>query len=585
MDNQKATHPDACSTSKKKRRRGRVKGEGEPTSPDKGHQKPLLSSTTTPSSTKRRKRAPPSREALQLSERLKTLSREKKLDEALALYWDSSNDTIRDAFHVCIVVDLTARCGCIHEGERIIHDMKSRPNQHCNVEIQTALLKGYAHAGKLAQAEALFCDMCRTKIQSDLPNPRTLNTLLRGCLWSAAAASASGDLLDICGGVVTAEKAWSMYKELSMSDDNNTRCTFDISSYEYSITLLCQALRLNDAKSRIEEMKEAFGLGPNDSAASHETDQSLTEALAVAQLALARGNAILGKKMEAVSACKETLSYSSLSQTSLETSSLLSSKRAWKGQQDGGAGEHNNRRAESNAIYRKHRLREMEMEAKTVMEICRKVEEEAFNPRALARRLSTRLVYLSGGGSTESEQGQHKEVGLRDNSTNGVELGKGLQRQIFNSSYFSFGMDAVAQELGVASKPEQHAVALKKKDCNRLLGNFGLQGGIVGNDSSKLDLQRIFSAGIGSGKPSKGRNKKSRPIEVELGAGFGDWIVRKAMVDTTKDYVAVELRADRVAQIFARTTILSMSHPVDNLCIVGADCEAFLRHIISRLTN
>ena len=64
-------------------------------------------------SNRSKKRRFPSEEALQLSDRLKKLSREKKLDEALAVFWDSSNKTIRDGHHACIMVDMAARCGKI----------------------------------------------------------------------------------------------------------------------------------------------------------------------------------------------------------------------------------------------------------------------------------------------------------------------------------------------------------------------------------------------------------------------------------------------------------------------------------------
>ena len=67
-----------------------------------------------PDNTKnRKKREPPSEEVLQLSAQLKTLSREKKLDEALTVFWDSSNSKIRDGHHACIMVDMAARCGNI----------------------------------------------------------------------------------------------------------------------------------------------------------------------------------------------------------------------------------------------------------------------------------------------------------------------------------------------------------------------------------------------------------------------------------------------------------------------------------------
>jgi hypothetical protein len=41
------------------------------------------------------------------------LSREKKLDEAITVFWDSSNNKIRDGHHACIMVDMAARCGNI----------------------------------------------------------------------------------------------------------------------------------------------------------------------------------------------------------------------------------------------------------------------------------------------------------------------------------------------------------------------------------------------------------------------------------------------------------------------------------------
>lgn len=62
---------------------------------------------------KRKKSRPPTEKALQLSDQLKKLSREKKLDEALIVFWDSSNSKIRDGYHACIMVDMAARCGNI----------------------------------------------------------------------------------------------------------------------------------------------------------------------------------------------------------------------------------------------------------------------------------------------------------------------------------------------------------------------------------------------------------------------------------------------------------------------------------------
>lgn len=70
----------------------------------------------------------PSDEALRLSEELKELSRQKKLDEALALYRSPDKQNIVDGHHACIVVDCCSRCGRVDEGERIVktlHDSGS----------------------------------------------------------------------------------------------------------------------------------------------------------------------------------------------------------------------------------------------------------------------------------------------------------------------------------------------------------------------------------------------------------------------------------------------------------------------------
>lgn len=82
----------------------------------KSHSRPSFSHEESPTMKRMRpsktsKRSQPSAEALALSQKLKELSRQKKLDVALKLFWDTSNDSIRDGHHACIVVDCCSRCG------------------------------------------------------------------------------------------------------------------------------------------------------------------------------------------------------------------------------------------------------------------------------------------------------------------------------------------------------------------------------------------------------------------------------------------------------------------------------------------
>lgn len=197
--------------------------------------------------------------------------------------------------------------------------------------------------------------------------------------------------------------------------------------------------------------------------------------------------------------------------------------------------------------------------------------------RGLARRLITRLVFLSGGGTTDMQN----QSGKYHHGSDGAkgDVSKEVQRDLLNSLYFSYGLAASVKSLGIPM--DKQIQMLKKKDCNRILGSVGLQGGILKSDG-RLDVHRIFAAGIGDSKLQKKRGKsKSRRVELELGAGFGDWIVRKAIQTPSTDYLAVELRADRVAQIFARTAVLGLVKPVDNLCVVGGDSGNLLCNHIS----
>ena len=242
----------------------------------------------------KKKRAPPSEAALNLSRQLKELSNQKNLEEALKIFNDPSNHI--DEHHTCIMVDCCSRCGDLNQAEAIVRSMESS-GRHVNVETQTALLKGYSHSGQLLKAEALFEKMCRKNISNKArANIRSLNTVLRGCLWSAATPTTK-DSCTASGGVVTSEKAWRQYKDLD-------GYTLDASSFEYSISLLAQALRVEDAADRIDEMKATLGVdvesAPSSTARGNHGD---LESLAVAYLSLARAYALLGRSNDSLIAC------------------------------------------------------------------------------------------------------------------------------------------------------------------------------------------------------------------------------------------------------------------------------------------
>lgn len=504
----------------------------------------------------------PSDEALRLSGALKELSRQKKLDEALAIYRNPSIQRILDGHHACIIIDCCARCGRVDEAEKLVNELVSS-GKHVNVETKTALIKGFAHSGQISKAEALFTSMCGAQKKTDWPNVRTVNTLLRGCLWSAATVD-NEDCLT--GGVVTAENVWKRCLEMQVKSPKSM--FFDVSSFEYSISLLCQALRTEDASNRIQDMRKFFSL--SDSATTG-IPQSVSETLALSYLALMRAFAVLGDVIQVKNASKSFGVYSKATKTSLctdtdEPNQVPSSKRARYANKHGKE-TNGGRRGESNTLYRTHRINEAEKDAQIITDLC---ESGGLvkSPRQLARRMTTRLLFLSGGGSTDAGT----KEGVHLVSANGERF---AQHKFLNTLYCSYGLDNVLKTLGVAMKSDTKF--LKKKDCNRILGAIGLQGGIV-LDNGTLDIERIFRIGMGDGKTNgtKKQSKKQVEFEIELGAGFGDWIVKKARDNPSSRFLSVELRSDRVWQTFVRTVLLSGTAPVDNLCVVGAESCSFL---------
>jgi pentatricopeptide repeat protein len=473
----------------------------------------------------RRPRVSP--EALQLSRQLQELSRRKQLPEVLALFWSPAHEAIRDNHHVCIVVDCCARCGDLGAAEKAV---ASLPKHSVSVETQTALLKGYAHSGDMVHAMRLFRRMCQAPTAAQKPNVRSLNTLLRGCLWTAATRSNSLQGRPVTGGVVSSEEAWALYTKLYQGQEEHA---VDTSSYEAGIILLCQALRVDEADERIQQLQTQYAIQCKGKATIKGGDHSSLETCAMAYLSMARAFALLGRTddmwlygqrcLNAIQASRTKLNGEKSSAETADTADR-GGKRGWRT----GSVEEEQKRAASNLAYRNHRLNEVDYEVRALLK--RRNNATSLTQTALAERLQTKLLYFGGGGSTNSE--------ATTRTSRSAE-------QPASAIWYSFGIGRTAHEADSTEKEE-----LKKA--------------IPMIENGSIDITRVFP-------------KKVNPIDVEIGSGFGDWIVRQAIAFPNRNHIAVELRADRVYQIFSRGTLASTS-PLANLCTVGSECGPFLRH-------
>lgn len=491
------------------------------------------------------KKRPLSREALDLSAQLKECSKNKNLAEALSLFWGSRN-AIRDQFHASITIDCCARCGALEDITRILESLK----EPASVETNTGAIKGYSHGGDIRKASQLFESMFQRQVKLQ-PNVRTLNTLLRGCLWTAATLDNRDQ---ICGGVVTSEKAWSAYeKEKTTRSEENTSPP----SYEYTISLLCQALRTDEAEERIEQFQKLCGVTIGKQIKGG--DQSSLETLAISHSALARAHALRGNKVKAIDACnlaRRIIKASAQRQGGQGTTdSKTTGRRCAVGGAKSGWKDNDDRRAASNAIFRDHRISELELSLDSLVEVC---QSNKFPPEKdlLATRMVNGLFYFSGGGTTQLSS----ESDEKDKAAPNKSYARQLRRQVANSSWLSFGLRAAVIQSGMEVKLPSDF--LRVKDSERIFRAVGKNPKAI-QDDGYIDFDSIFPKG-------------ANDIDIELGSGYGEWIVNQASSMPERNHVAVELRADRVHQMFAKG-ILHPSGPLPNLAVVGDDGSSFLQ--------
>ena len=107
--------------------------------------------------------------------------------------------------------------------------------------------------------------------------------------------------------------------------------------------------------------------------------------------------------------------------------------------------------------------------------------------------------------------------------------------------------------------------APKRMLVRRILNSF--------TSELKLDFSTIFSSIFNSESAIADENSSSSsPLKLEICSGQGEWVVTQAKHDPGCRWVAMELRCNRVYDIFTQTIL----NKLENLCILQGDA----RHII-----
>ena len=203
----------------------------------------------------------------------------------------------------------------------------------------------------------------------------------------------------------------------------------------------------------------------------------------------------------------------------------------------------------------------MKNEAEEICTICTKTHR-SNGAAVLPQLIVTRLLYFSGGGTTDliATKGGKGTIFVDRNAT----------EQLMASSWISFGLSAA---VGRTVAPMESSSSIFKKADRKALRAAGIDPSeSVLLEDGTIDFRKVFTDG------SMPTAKKPRPINIELGAGSGDWIRMQAIAKPEEDFVSVELRSDRVAQTFAKVMLSRAGADGGvNVCSVGAECGSFLR--------
>jgi pentatricopeptide repeat protein len=137
----------------------------------------------------------------------------------------------------------------------------------------TTVIKGLCNDGRLHDGLALVSKMTANDV---VPNVRTANTLLRGCILLGQVSQALNVLYKM-------EKRWGISP--------------DASSWEYVVALLCRGMQIDAANTMVGRLKQKSG---NDAAVCNNP---------ALYLCICRCNAILGRWKPAVKAGNKALVF------------------------------------------------------------------------------------------------------------------------------------------------------------------------------------------------------------------------------------------------------------------------------------
>ena len=585
----------------------------------------------------------------------------KDMERASRLYHEALSCDIANAHTFASYMNCCVRCGDYDQAIGIYNELKvsksKKKNQvqtsnlsfrkvKLNIIHVTTIVKAYCEIGNIVCATEVIDEMSTRNI---IPNIRTLNTYLRGCMQ--------------IGAVNEAEVMFNRMQKVH-------NVVPDVSAWEYLVSLLSQNLSLNKILPIIGRLKQ-----------NNEMDCGMVSMnLNISQAAVLLGDIKLARRClntaskylesNTSSECKEATTIvknkqivSEAEKRGHEEVKVIGGKRGWV-KTDPSKIDSHSRRLDSLQIFNMHKAEEQRLDissALTMLDNDRRLgkvgykrddnsmllehnapiiteteymlllEDDNYSfipskPKGKTRTLMNLLPYYSHllcfiphrnssniiksdtGSSSSSSRSSSKGVkdeGYDYSSSKHSDITPNALSQhdnVLESLYSTFGLRTYVEQFsedtlyGHYNKKETFGG--DKSDNNEYddskiiqikpeyVHNFIRTKVYSYFDSDgTIDFHRVFHDDSDQEtfffrNKSKDMNMKTKnifsPLKLEICSGSGEWVTSQAKQDSNSNYVAMELKYDRVYKMFYRNII----HNLKNLCICGGNAiEIIENHV------
>ena len=465
-----------------------------------------------------------------LNQQIAEHTKRKDLGAAVAAFQRAQELGVANDFTYTNLINCHIRCGDVAGASKLLKRMR-REGLKPGVIAYTTVIKGHAGRGDLARVEHMLREMAASDPPVE-PNVRTINTCLRGC--------------GMVGAVAQVQPMLARMRASAVSPDGST--------LEYAATLLCQGLRIDEARPLVAALAE-------------DSDHVAT---ASARLGLSRAALVLGQWSVARKEIREferSLNAIVQAEATEETSPESDYGDGGFSDEDaersagGGTGGRRGWRVEptrqrSAVAFNSHRISEWRREVTALRKYLQYAADQPDDDRRQLLASHFRRVFFF---RLPSETRPKTQASLMSSRAELPAKNQDEQHQHLDQRAISADEVAteVCERLGAAIALPELPAQMWTETASTYF-----------DDAGNLDFGAIFppqqDTGSGVGQLAQCR----RPVYLEVGSGGGEWACAQAAASAgSVDWVTLELRSDRVYHTFLNCIFSNLT----NLAMLGGD--------------